>query len=336
MTNKNQQVQSLLWQAMTPVHPGTGQVSASVIDLPVAREGATGFPVLPASSIKGVLRDGDGLRDGDADSQADRVVRARKYFGYADQTAQPGAERSSAAGDLSFTDARLLALSVPSFQGTFALVTCPMILSRLSRDRQLLGLSALPALSEKSNPKPQGRDITNDLFGSFASLRQAAPAAPAAPTAPTARISTDSVLVYTTTRGQNTTEQVILQDLDFTPAPQAIVDTLAQLLTTGLPDDDAQMIRQRLCVIDDDLFAFLSETATEVTAHVQLDPDQKTVQKGMLWYEETIPAETLFSSFVLSRTGEGLTILGERPYLQVGGKGSVGRGLLRVVQGDRA
>ena len=74
----------IFWQALTPVHPGTGQDSSSVIDLPVAREAATGFPVIPASSLKGVLRDG---RD---DEQSNRL------FGSLEN-----------AAELTLTDARL-------------------------------------------------------------------------------------------------------------------------------------------------------------------------------------------------------------------------------------
>ncbi len=297
------QVQALLWQAITPIHPGTGQVSASVIDLPVAREGATGFPVLPASSIKGVLRGGEGLRPGDDKSQAEPVKKARQWFGYADHleegegagAAEP-AKRGSAAGDLSFTDARLLALSVPSYRGTFALVTCPMILCRLRRDQEVLGV---PAVAEPRLPQP---------FTAF--------------------VSENTVLRHK--------DQVILQDLDLRAEVTAEVGALAQFLTAGLSPEDAALIAERLCVVSDDVLAFLSETATEVTAHVRLEPDKKTVVNGALWYEETIPAETLFTSFVISKTGEGLAALQGRPYLQIGGKGSVGRGLLRVVTGGTA
>ncbi|MFN7019291.1 MAG: RAMP superfamily CRISPR-associated protein, partial [Fimbriimonadales bacterium] len=42
--------------ALTPLHVGTGQAVANV-DLPIAREKATGLPIVPASAFKGVLRD---------------------------------------------------------------------------------------------------------------------------------------------------------------------------------------------------------------------------------------------------------------------------------------
>ena len=42
--------------ALSPLHAGTGQ-GIGAIDLPIAREKATGIPYLPGSSLKGVLRD---------------------------------------------------------------------------------------------------------------------------------------------------------------------------------------------------------------------------------------------------------------------------------------
>ncbi|WP_298819062.1 RAMP superfamily CRISPR-associated protein [Chloroflexus sp.] len=48
--------------ALSPLHAGTGQGSG-VIDLPIAREKATGIPYLPGSSVKGVLRDKSGDED---------------------------------------------------------------------------------------------------------------------------------------------------------------------------------------------------------------------------------------------------------------------------------
>jgi len=41
--------------ALSPLHAGIGQ-GAGVIDLPIAREKATGIPFLPGSSLKGALK----------------------------------------------------------------------------------------------------------------------------------------------------------------------------------------------------------------------------------------------------------------------------------------
>ena len=42
--------------AETPIHPGAGR-GMGVVDLPVAREAATDYPVIVGSSLKGALRD---------------------------------------------------------------------------------------------------------------------------------------------------------------------------------------------------------------------------------------------------------------------------------------
>ena len=41
--------------SLTPLHFGTGQTTGGV-DLPIAREAGTGFPVLPATGLKGGAR----------------------------------------------------------------------------------------------------------------------------------------------------------------------------------------------------------------------------------------------------------------------------------------
>lgn len=96
--------------ALTPLHVGTGQAVANV-DLPIAREKATGFPIVPASAFKGVLRD---------------------HYSK-DPDVSPAFGTTESAGSWMFTDLRILCLPVRSFYGVFAYVTCPLILSRLQR-----------------------------------------------------------------------------------------------------------------------------------------------------------------------------------------------------------
>lgn len=253
-----------MWQAITPVHSGTGQSSSGVIDLPIAREVATGFPMLPGSSIKGVLRQG---REDD---------EANRLFGSPD-----------AAGQLTFTDARLLCLPVRSYRGTFAYGTCSLVLSRLKRDLSALGHPlTLPQV-------PEVAEGTVQLAG--------------------------DTLVHE--------GQVLLDDLDLTAETTALARAWAAALAglSGLGDE----LTERFALLSDDEFGFLAETATEVTAHIRLNPESKTVdrERGALWYEEALPTASLLTSFLLAPQG---TDYAPPVTLQVGGKGSVGRGLLSV------
>lgn len=108
---------SFLLHALSPLHAGTGHTS-DIIDLPTARMKATGIPFLPGSSVKGVLRD------------ARRTIDCEKteaVFG-------PSDDPAAHAGALVVGDARLLALPVRSFKGTFAWVTSPLLLTLAKRD----------------------------------------------------------------------------------------------------------------------------------------------------------------------------------------------------------
>jgi CRISPR-associated protein Cmr4 len=111
-----------LLHALSPLHAGTGH-AADVIDLPTARMKATGIPFVPGSSVKGVLRD--------ARRESDRE-KTEAVFG-------PSDDPAAHAGALVVGDARLLALPVRSFRGTFAWTTSPLLLALARRDLGDLG-----------------------------------------------------------------------------------------------------------------------------------------------------------------------------------------------------
>src|SRR5262245_60857744 len=110
--------------AMSPLHAGVG-TGLDAINLPVARERWTGYPYLPGSTVKGVLRDLAERLDGDHALAPRDIVGA---FG------PPTEHAGDARGGLVFSDASLLALPIRSLFGTFAWVTCPYVLGRLLRD----------------------------------------------------------------------------------------------------------------------------------------------------------------------------------------------------------
>lgn len=127
----------VLIHALSPLHAGTGQ-GVGVIDLPIARMKATEIPIVPGSSMKGVLREQRKPMDRRSDD-------GKKWL------ATFGPEKANAAehaGAARFSDARLLALPVRSFKGTFAWVTSPLLLTLAKRD--LAGVGAVlnvPAVS---------------------------------------------------------------------------------------------------------------------------------------------------------------------------------------------
>ena len=136
------QYRPFLIHALSPLHIGTG-AGVGIIDLPIAREAATGLPFVPGSSIKGVLRD---ISRGD-DDEAWKAA-----FG----PPPPGDGASEAhdhAGALMITDASILMLPARSMMGIYAWVTCPLVLRRWHRElADLVGLADVPETIPSPGP----------------------------------------------------------------------------------------------------------------------------------------------------------------------------------------
>lgn len=113
--------------AETPVHPGSGR-STGFVDLPVARESVTDYPVIVGSSLKGALKDRarekwpDVLKESH-ETKKELSKEVADIFGLQDD-----------AGKLAVSDARLILLPVRSLTGQFKWITCPYLLERLGRD----------------------------------------------------------------------------------------------------------------------------------------------------------------------------------------------------------
>jgi len=120
--------------AETPLHPGAGQ-SAGVVDLPVAREGATGLPHIPETGLKGALK--QWARECGAALDIDRLF-GKTDAGEEQSPSGTGDERVG-AGELVISTARLLCLPVRRLDGPYAWATCPYLLERLERDSTRVG-----------------------------------------------------------------------------------------------------------------------------------------------------------------------------------------------------
>lgn len=222
---------------------------------------------------------------------------------------EAGANAGDYAGSAQFADARLLLLPVRSLAGTFAWVTSPYILQRLQRDAQNTSGPIVPA----TVPQPVNAESCLVVEGCKVTL-------------------------------PNTTS-AYLEDLDLQAvlSPEAAI--WAQWLAAQVfPGDNAwqRMLSERFCIVHDDVMSFLLQTATEITARIKLLDDQKTVQQGGLWYEESLPCETILSGLIVATpvrgNGAALTpadifeAIGgtlKKP-TQLGGKATVGRGLCRL------
>lgn len=111
--------------ARTPVHVGAGS-SVGAVDSPVQRERHTRIPIVPGSSLKGVLADLWNEKDDDGHWQ--RTPEGKVLFGEDNNNAD------AKAGSLLIGEARVLAFPVRSAKGMFAWLTAPVVLNRFKRD----------------------------------------------------------------------------------------------------------------------------------------------------------------------------------------------------------
>ncbi|MEE7446025.1 type III-B CRISPR module RAMP protein Cmr4, partial [Vibrio cholerae] len=129
--------------SQTILHCGSGQ-SVGIVDQPIARERASNLPIVPGSTVRGVLK----AFISHTEQTEVKPTLSQSLFGYDKQDGEP-----SFAGALSITDAHLLLLPVRTVYGILAYATCPFILQRYKKDRKLNLTVPTPADEQALHPK---------------------------------------------------------------------------------------------------------------------------------------------------------------------------------------
>ena len=240
-------------RVLTPLHVGSGQ-GLSHIDLPIVREVHTDFPYVPASSIKGVVRE---YYIREASKQTDASVKKidewlskgelpkdealseefKKQFDWLKNTF--GSQDN--AGKVYFTDARLLLFPVKSLKGVFQLITCPYAVNRYLEDVE----------EEKIDLKVNEEE---------------------------ALVCSDDFTVD---------NKLMLEEFVFSPKP----DDKLRSFVESLPVDNE--LKKRVVCVNDSVFSDMVKSYTEVQTHIKIDPDTGTVNGTALFTTEYLPAESL-------------------------------------------
>lgn len=211
------------------------------------------------------------------------------------------ANASDHAGALLVSDARLLLLPVRSLTSQYRLVTCPDLIRRWQRDAERAGGSG----PNGDVPDPQ------------------------------------DAKAWVSEPGKH--QQLFLEEYVFELEKADLDDLIAPL--ARLSGRSEAEIGEKLTVISNDQFAHLCQAAIPVQPHVAIDNATKTVRKGALWYEESLPPETLLYTLLNAQssrreshpmTADDLMavveqqLIGERPYVQLGGNETTGMGWCRI------
>ncbi|MGH2524939.1 MAG: type III-B CRISPR module RAMP protein Cmr4, partial [Anaerolineales bacterium] len=235
--------------ALTFLHPGTGQTTG-VVDLPVQREVHTGFPMIASSGLKGALREKAERKWKDSPQKVHVVF---------------GPEGSEAAGALTVTDGRILALPVRSLQKVFLWVTCPMVLERLARDAKLAGVPLVDVPSDTG--VDTGKAVPSENSG----------------------LQPPLVL------------EELRMDLVSDTGKQGQCGKLVTELKRLAPTLGQAGLDGRLVIISNEDFQYFCRHALQVSARIALNERKTTTgDGGNLWYEETLPPETVLYALLLA------------------------------------
>ncbi|GHV28338.1 type III-B CRISPR module RAMP protein Cmr4 [Synergistales bacterium] len=205
------------------------------------------------------------------------------------------------AGSLVFSDASIVCLPVRSFYGTYAWITSPLALKRL-RCPEIPG----------NIPVPPGESVFV-LEGN--------------------KVSSNATAYF---------EDIDLE-VDTNKQNDSTLVSVCGLLANSIFTDDTEwqeIFKQRFAVVNDDIFTFLCDTGTSVDARIRIDDATKIVADGALWYEESLPIDTILAGVVwcdkvYAKELTAQELLGKfcsSPLdLQIGGKASTGKGRVRCI-----
>jgi len=150
-------------------------------------------------------------------------------------------------------------------------------------------------------------------------------------------VPADRVVITSTSKLRVGTDRTVFEDIAL-QVLAANADDWAGVIATGA-NIPLAFVNERFCIVSDDVLAFLLRTATEVRARVRLN-DDKTVQTGALWYEESLPSETILAGIVNVMPNSKTQATIDQMFgalapltdtlLQFGGKTTTGHGFCRM------
>ena len=262
----------------TPLHVGAG-ASVGAIDQPIIRERHTGFPIIPASSLKGTFA--DGWNSELASREYRRVIKkGDEWDADTDAAWLFGSDDANHAfaGALQFSEARLLAFPIRSAKGSFAWITCPLILARAARD----GVTGIAALTEEEATCFSGAEADNKAI-----------------------FLADGPLALKVRDGNAEQTHVVLEEYTFNHADDPPND-LGNALKRLLPDDHVwREVADRLVILSNGMVSFFARNACDVAQHVRISDETGTADPGGLFNQENVPSETMFYSMLHAFAGRG-------------------------------
>ena len=246
----------------SPLHVGAGS-SVGAVDQPIVRERHTRFPVIPGSTIKGVLADlwlelnpdgsvnfketkktvkgDDGMESEKTIYESVRDAEGIEILGSADN-------KAASAGSLLIGEGKLAAFPVRSAKGCWAWLTCPLVLGRLGI---ALNDDESKRLTDESALVPDPLKVSGyAVFEEY----------------PLVAVAT---------------------------LPKKVVDVYKEFSDDPLWKDN---VEKHLAVVSDEMFQYFAQNACEIANHNRIDDKTGVVAQRAFFSQENVPSEAMFYS----------------------------------------
>jgi CRISPR-associated protein Cmr4 len=177
---------------------------------------------------------------------------------------------SAWAGAIQFSEAKLLAFPIRSAKGSFAWITCPLMLERASGDG-VLDKGLVPQFPKPAHGQP---DKSDEL----------------------AFFGVNGPLALKVRDGNSEKTQVVLEEYTFTHTGE-LPNGLGKALADLLQDDPVWAeVKDRLVILSNGMMSFFAQNACEVAQHVRINDETGTAAGGALFNQENVPSEAFFYS----------------------------------------
>lgn len=291
----------MLYRCETPLHVGSGD-EMGIVDLPIQREKHTGFPKMEASGIKGVFRDFFEKKIKENEVSKNDI---KALFGSSEES--DNQTEKAEAGGLIFTDARLLLFPVKAGKDVFRWITCPYVLQRFARERNLTYKEK--ELGDNSDMKKE-KILTNLENGSVYEIKS--------------QIGVNQM-----------TRRISLDEFQF-EVKGIIESNLLEIVEGAMPSDYlTEKLNKGIVLVSDEIFSYFTEMGTQVDTRIRIG-ENGVVVDGALFTEESLPEESILYSIVEGwKTGvlekfNQLFPINEDFWMQFGGNTTIGKGITQV------
>ncbi|MCC4766891.1 type III-B CRISPR module RAMP protein Cmr4 [Methanosarcina sp. DH1] len=303
MTQDNElpEYEIMFVNVVTPLHNGSGE-GLGFVDNPILRERTTQFPIIQASSIKGVLRDS-------YDERGSPYVEL--FFG------PPPGKGEKHSGAISFGDGQILAFPVRSVRGCFVWITSPHVLWRFYEKLCLMRL-------ETQFPK-----INDSMKQIHSGLKKAM----ICPSGKNELCMQKETEIFLEEFPVTFVESVEIEN---------IAKVIGEKVYGNVEDSFLKSeFEKKLVLLDDDTFRYFITNATEIVPNIRIG-DSGTTKDGSLRYTEYLPSETIMYSTLifeksrkedqpLKATDVKRNFTKNPPLtIQIGGDATIGKGIVKL------